>query len=46
LLGAVINFNAAASASPTAFNQGHNLHKLRLAPSSIFRIPIFPPNCG
>jgi hypothetical protein len=45
LLGAVINFNAAASASPTAFNQGHNLHKLRLAPSSTFRIPVFPTNC-
>lgn len=45
LLGSVINFNAAASASPTAFNQGHNLHKLRLAPSSTFVIPVFPPNC-
>ena len=46
LLGAVINFNPAASASPTAFNQGHNLHKLRLAPTSTFKIPVFPPNCG
>jgi hypothetical protein len=45
LLGSVINFNAAASASPTAFNHGHNLHKLRLAPSSSMRIPVFPPNC-
>lgn len=46
LLGAVINFNQASAASPTAFNQGHNLHKLRLADSSTFRIPVFPPNCG
>ncbi|HMV50068.1 MAG TPA: hypothetical protein PLD20_00755 [Blastocatellia bacterium] len=46
LLGAVINFNSAAAASPTAFNQGHNLHKLRLAESSTFKIPVFPPNCG
>jgi hypothetical protein len=44
LLGAVINANQAASASPTAYNQGHNLHKLRLTTSSI-TIPIFPPNC-
>ncbi|MFN0109841.1 MAG: hypothetical protein ACKVZH_13380 [Blastocatellia bacterium] len=45
LLGAVINFNPAASASPTAFNQGHNLHILRLAASSTMRVPVFPPNC-
>jgi len=45
LLGAVINYNPAATASPTAFNHGHNLHKLRLAPSSTLRIPVFPPNC-
>ncbi len=42
LLGAVINLNR--SAAPAAFNQGHNLHKLRLANSSI-SIPVFPPNC-
>jgi len=45
LLGAAINFNPAASASPTAFNQGHNLHKLRLASNSSVTIPVFPPNC-
>lgn len=45
LLGAAINFNPAASASPTAFNQGHNLHILRLAPTAGMRIPVFPPNC-
>lgn len=45
LLGAVINYNPAATASPTAFNQGHNLHKLRLAPTASLRIPVFPPNC-
>ncbi len=45
LLGAAINFNPAASASPTAFNQGHNLHILRLAPNATMRIPVFPPNC-
>ncbi len=44
LLGAVINLNQAANASPGAFNMGHNLHKLRLTNSSI-TIPIFPPNC-
>lgn len=45
LLGAVINFNPAASASPTAFNQGHNLHIMRLAATSSMRVPVFPPNC-
>ena len=45
LLGSVINFNPAASASPTAFNQGHNLHIMRLAPTASMRIPVFPPNC-
>ena len=45
LLGAVINLNPGASASPTAFNYGHNLHKLKLSPSSSMLIPVFPPNC-
>ncbi|MGE0129728.1 MAG: hypothetical protein AB7U82_16735 [Blastocatellales bacterium] len=44
LLGAVINLNEAVNASPGAFNQGHNLHKLRLTNSSV-TIPVFPPNC-
>ncbi len=43
LLGAAINNNPAAN--PGAFSQGHNLHKLRLAPTSSFRIPVFPPQC-
>ncbi|MEP7341109.1 MAG: hypothetical protein ABI977_25490 [Acidobacteriota bacterium] len=45
LLGAAINLNPGSSASPTAFDFGHNLHKLRLSPSSSILIPIFPPNC-
>ncbi len=45
LLGAVINLNPGAGASPTAFNYGHNLHKLKLSPSSSVLIPVFPPNC-
>lgn len=45
LLGAAITFNPATGASASAFNQGHNLHKLRLAPQSSFRIPVFPPQC-
>ncbi|MBK9312782.1 MAG: hypothetical protein IPM55_00815 [Acidobacteria bacterium] len=44
LLGAVINYNPAAAASATAFNQGHNLHKLTLT-NSTMEIPVFPPNC-
>jgi hypothetical protein len=46
LLGAVINYNYSSSMLPSAFNQGRNLHKLTLLPSSSFTIPIFPSNCG
>ena len=45
LLGASINFNEAAGASGTAFNQGHNFHKLTLVSSSSIVVPVFPPNC-
>src|SRR5262249_37058988 len=45
LLGAAINLNTSATTAATAFNQGHNLHKLRLTNSSV-TIPIFPPSCG
>jgi hypothetical protein len=45
LLGASINFNAAADASGTAFSQGHNFHKLRLVPATSIIVPVFPANC-
>ncbi len=45
VLGAQINFNANASTSAGAFNQGRNLHKLRFKPLESYRMPIFPPNC-
>lgn len=45
LTGAAINFNPASGTNASAFGQGHNLHKLRLAPSSSFRVPVFPPQC-
>lgn len=44
VLGASINFNPNAGSSATAFNQGHNFHKLTLSTSAI-SIPVFPPNC-
>jgi hypothetical protein len=44
LLGAAINFNQGAATSASAFNQGHNLHKLTFTTSSL-SIPVFPPNC-
>src|SRR5262249_13032750 len=44
LTGAAINFNPGASASSSAFNQGHNLHKLTFTTSSV-SVPVFPPNC-
>ena len=43
ILGVVINRNV--SSSPTAFNQGHNLHKLTLTSTAKITIPVFPPNC-
>jgi hypothetical protein len=45
LLGSQINFNPNSAASAGAFNQGHNLHKLRLATVGTYVIPIFPPGC-
>jgi len=44
ILGAMINFNPNASAN--AFNGGSNLHKLTLATSAMYTIPIFAPSCG
>jgi hypothetical protein len=46
LLGAVINQNANAATASGAFRGGRNLHKLTLAPTTIYTIPIFPPACG
>lgn len=45
ILGAVINYNANAGAQANAFNGGHNLHKLTLATTQTYTIPVFPPNC-
>jgi hypothetical protein len=41
ILGAAINFNAAAS----GFSGGHNLHKLTFSTAANYVIPIFPPSC-
>jgi hypothetical protein len=45
LLGAVLTYNANAGTQPAAFNQGHNLHKLRLTQAAVYTIPVFPPSC-
>ncbi|HQR35494.1 MAG TPA: ExeM/NucH family extracellular endonuclease [Blastocatellia bacterium] len=45
MTGAAINFNANASASAGAFNQGHNLHTLTLNNGMSYVIPVFPPSC-
>ncbi len=45
LLGARINFNLNVGASPEAFNQGRNLHKLTLTRAARLTIPIIPPGC-
>jgi hypothetical protein len=44
-LGAAINFNPNAGSSASAFNGGHNLHKLTLTGVASYTIPIFPPSC-
>jgi len=45
ILGAMINFNPNTATSSGAFNQGHNLHKLRLTAAASLTIPVIPPNC-
>jgi hypothetical protein len=45
IMGAVINFNPNATTSAGAFNQGHNLHELKLTTAASLTIPIFPPSC-
>ncbi|MFN0107734.1 MAG: hypothetical protein ACKVZH_02690, partial [Blastocatellia bacterium] len=45
ITGSAINFNANAASSAGAFNQGHNLHKLRLTNQAAYTIPVFPPSC-
>ncbi len=44
IMGSIINFNANTPLSSEAFNQGRNLHKLKLATSEQYLIPVFPPN--
>ena len=43
VLGAAINFNNGTGSS--AFNQGHNLHKLTFTSSATLTVPIFAPSC-
>jgi hypothetical protein len=45
ILGAKINFNSNTGASPAAFNQGRNLHRLTLTTAARLTIPIIPPGC-
>ena len=45
IFGSMINFNPNAASSSGAFNQGHNLHKLTLAPSTSLTIPVVVPFC-
>jgi hypothetical protein len=45
ILGSVINANANTGTQAGAFSGGHNLHKLTLATTATFTIPVFPPTC-
>lgn len=45
LVGAIINFNTGVVGNPSAFRQGHNLHRLLLTTTSKLKIPLYPPSC-
>ncbi|MEP7271137.1 MAG: hypothetical protein ABI882_06510, partial [Acidobacteriota bacterium] len=45
IIGASINYNSSTTTSGSAFNEGHNLHKLTLTNGSTLVIPVFPPGC-
>jgi hypothetical protein len=45
LIGAMVNANAATATNQGAFSGGHNLHKLTLAPTATYTVPVFPPSC-
>jgi hypothetical protein len=45
IFGATINFNPNSKSSPGVFNQGHNMHVLKLTTTSKLIVPIFPPSC-
>ena len=45
MTGAIINA-AISGSSDTVFTGGHNLHKLTLATSTVFTMPVFPAGCA
>lgn len=45
ILGAAFNRNDNKAISASAFEGGHNLHKLRLTSNATLTVPVFPPGC-
>jgi hypothetical protein len=45
MFGASINFNPNAASSASAYNQGHNLHKMTTTTGAFFDIPVLPVAC-
>jgi len=45
MFGSMINYNPQAKSTSSAFNQGHNLHKLTLSAAATIKIPVFIPSC-
>src|SRR5262249_53313585 len=45
LFGSAINFNANSMANASAYNQGHNLHKLTFTTGASYTIPVLPVSC-
>ena len=45
IVGAMHNRNDNSTSTSGAFEGGHNLHVLRLLPSAVITVPVFPPSC-
>ncbi len=45
ITGAALVFNPNANSVANAYNQGHNLHKLRTNGTGSLVVPVFPANC-
>ncbi len=45
IIGAVHNRNDSSQTAPGAFEGGRNLHVMRLLPSAVITVPVFPPSC-
>lgn len=45
IIGAIHNRNDNSQTAPGAFEGGRKLHVMRLLPSAVITVPVFPPSC-